>query len=78
MNFLWTTIAGIIGSIAALCAAVLWLRASIIKVPSDIDTIVEKLQQMSRWNAWAARAAAVAAFCGFLVAWLGQYPAILA
>jgi hypothetical protein len=56
--------AGIIGVLAALAAAGLWLRTSVIDVPNNIDTIVGELQRMGRWNAWAAFASFVAALCG--------------
>ena len=53
----------VVGSIAAIIAAGLWLYASLITVPNNIDTIVGELQRISRWNAYAAWAAVVAALC---------------
>jgi hypothetical protein len=47
----------IIGVVAALVTAGLWLRASVIDVPDNIDTIAGELRRMGRWNAWAAFAA---------------------
>jgi len=61
--------AGIIGVLAALAAAGLWLRASVIDVPNNIDTIVGELQRMGRWNASAAFASFVAALCGAYALW---------
>jgi hypothetical protein len=60
---------GIVGVIAALAAAGLWLRASVLKVPDNLDTIVGELQRMGRWNAWAAFASFVAALCGAYALW---------
>jgi hypothetical protein len=45
------------------------LRASLIDVPDNIDTIVGELQRMGRWNAWAAFAAFVAALCTAYALW---------
>jgi len=57
------TIVSGIGAAFAMAAAVLWLRASLLPVPDNIDTIVDELQRISRWNAWGAGAAVVAALC---------------
>jgi hypothetical protein len=62
-------IVGIIGVVAALAAAGLWLRASVIDVPDNIDTIVGELQRMGRWNAWAAFVSCIAALCGAYALW---------
>jgi hypothetical protein len=57
------SLVNVVGSIAAIIAAGLWLYASLITVPNNIDTIVGELQRISRWNAYAAWAAVVAALC---------------
>jgi hypothetical protein len=58
-----TSLVNVVGAIAALIAAGLWLYASLITVPDNIDTIMDELRRISRWNAYAAGAAAVAALC---------------
>ena len=64
------TIATPIGIAASLIAAVLWLWASLLKVPDNIDTFIPALQRISRLNAWAAFAASIAAACA-AITWLG-------
>lgn len=54
---------GIIGAASSFAAAILWLRASLMAVPDNIDTFIYELQRISRWNAYAAWAAVVAALC---------------
>lgn len=59
----------LVGGLASLVAAALWLWASLIKVPDNIDTFIGELQLIGRVNSWAAMAAVVAALCaayGFL------------
>jgi hypothetical protein len=51
------------GIMSSLAAAGLWLYASRIEVPDNIDTFIGELQRISRWNALAAVAAAIAALC---------------
>jgi hypothetical protein len=60
----------IIAAAAAFVAAVLWLNASLIDVPDNLDTIVGELQRMGWWNARAAFASFVAAFCGAYLLWV--------
>jgi hypothetical protein len=57
-------IVGIVGGSSSLAAALLWLYASFLEVPDNIDTIVGELRRISRWNAYAAMAAGIAGFCG--------------
>jgi hypothetical protein len=59
----------IIGVVAALAAAGLWLRASVIDVPDNIDTIAGEIQRVGRWNTWAAFASFVAALCSACALW---------
>lgn len=59
----------LLGVIFSLLAAGLWLWASLIKVPDNIDTIVGKLQRMGRVNAGAAGAAVIAATCAAYGFW---------
>jgi hypothetical protein len=54
---------GIVGGLSSLTAAGLWLYASILKVPDNIDTFIGELQRISRWNSYAAMAACIAASC---------------
>jgi hypothetical protein len=56
-------IVGLVGTIASLLAAALWLYSALIDVPNNIDTIVGELQRIARWNAYAAWAACVGALC---------------
>jgi hypothetical protein len=56
-------IVGIMGGLSSFAAAGLWLYASILKVPDNIDTFIGELQRISRWNAYAAMAACTAACC---------------
>ena len=51
------------GCFIGVLAAYWWLRASLVKVPDNIDTIVAALQRASRLNAYGAGAAVVAALC---------------
>ncbi len=67
-------IMGIAGALAALAAAVLWLRAASVEIPDNIDTIVGELQRAALWNSYASYAAVVAALCAtwaFTLASLG-------
>jgi hypothetical protein len=57
-------IVGVVGGLSSLAAAALWLYASFLTVPDNIDTFIGELQRISQWNAYAAMAAGVAAFCG--------------
>jgi hypothetical protein len=59
----------LIGLVASLTAAVLWLWGSLIEVPDDIDAIVGELQRIGQVNAWAAMAALVAAACAAYGFW---------
>jgi hypothetical protein len=59
----------LIGLVASLAAAVLWLWGSLIEVPDDIDTIVGELQRIGQVSAWAAMAALVAAECAAYGFW---------
>ena len=52
-----------LGILAMLAAALLWLWASSIDVPNNIDTIVGELQWAGRLNAYAAICAAVGSLC---------------
>ncbi len=52
-----------LGTVAGSLAAALWLWASLIPVPDNIDTFIGALQQASRLNAYGAGAAAVGALC---------------
>ena len=56
-------IVGMLGVLALIATAGLWLYASLIPVPDNIDTIVGELQRVSRWNSYGAWAAVVAALC---------------
>ena len=56
----------IVGGLSSLTAAILWLYASMLNAPDNIDTFIGELQQISRLNSYAALAAGVAAFCGVL------------
>ena len=56
-------VVGFLGGLSSLAAAVLWLYASLLKVPDNQDTFIGELQRISKWNACAAMAAAVAAIC---------------
>jgi hypothetical protein len=59
----------VVGIAASLLAAGLWLWASLITVPDNIDTIVAELQRIGRINAGAAFAAVVAALCAAFTFW---------
>ena len=52
-----------VGAVAGILAAALWLWASLVPVPDNIDTFISALQRASRLNAYGAAAAAVAALC---------------
>jgi hypothetical protein len=54
----------IVGCLSSLAAAGFWWYASILPVPDNIDTFIEGLQRISRWNSYAAMAAGLAALCG--------------
>lgn len=56
----------IVGAIASLVSAGLWLWASLIPVPDNIDTFIAELRRISEVNACAAMAAAIAALCAAL------------
>lgn len=60
-------IANAMGVDAVGVAAGLWLWASMIAVPDNIDTIVSELQRIGRLNASAAGAACIAAVCGVIL-----------
>jgi len=51
-----------IGVISSVVAAVLWFKASYIKVPDNQDTFIGELQRISRWNARAAQAFGIQPF----------------
>jgi hypothetical protein len=74
-----TTFVGVVGAVASLLAAALWFYASVLEVPDNIDTIVNELQRISRWNAAAAVAAGVGAVCAahaFVRSLLRSAPAV--
>jgi hypothetical protein len=48
-------------AIALLFAAAFWLRSALIKVPDNIDTIVDELRRIGHWNSLAALASCAAA-----------------
>ena len=52
-----------VGAVAGFLAAVLWLWASLVPVPDNMDTFIGALQWSSRLNASGAGAQAVAAVC---------------
>ena len=52
-----------LGAVAGLLAAALWLWASLVPVPDNIDTFIGALQRASRLNAYGGGAAAMAALC---------------
>jgi len=54
----------LIGIISSVVAAVLWLKASRIKVPDNKSAIIGELQQTSRFKARAAVATGIAFLCG--------------
>jgi hypothetical protein len=54
---------GVVGIASSLSAAALWLYASWLEVPDNLDTFILELQRISRWNSYAAIAAFVAAVC---------------
>ncbi|HEU4342024.1 MAG TPA: hypothetical protein VFU31_10670 [Candidatus Binatia bacterium] len=56
-------VVGGIGMAAAIVAAALWLYASLIAPPDNLDTFIGELQRIARLNAYAAWAAVVAALC---------------
>jgi hypothetical protein len=60
-------IIGGIGALSFVAAAVLWLWASLIKVPDNIDTFVSELQRISRVNAWAAFATMIGTVCATII-----------
>ncbi len=57
------TVVGAIGVLTSLTAGALWLRASLIEVPDNINTFISVLQRIGRLNAFGAWAACAAAFC---------------
>ena len=59
----------VVGIAASLLVAGLWLWASLIAVPDNIDTIVAELQRVGRISAGAAGAAMVAAMCAAYSFW---------
>ena len=61
-----TVVSGL-GVVASVLAASLWLWASLVPVPDNIDTFIGALQRASRLNAFGAGAAAVAAICAALL-----------
>jgi hypothetical protein len=59
---------GAAGVLTSLVAGALWLRASLIDVPDNLDTFIDVLQRIGRLNAygaWSACGAAVCAAYGF-------------
>jgi len=58
-----TTLVNVVGIAATVAAALLWLRASSVDVPDNMDTFIGELKRAARWNAWAAFAACIAAAC---------------
>ena len=54
---------GVIGVATSLSAGALWLRASLIVVPDNIDTFISVLQRIGRLNAYGAWFACAAALC---------------
>lgn len=56
-----------LGAVAGVLAAALWLWASLVPVPDNIDTFIGALQRASRLNAYGAGAAAVAAVCAAIL-----------
>ena len=57
------TVVGSLGFLMSLLAAGLWLCASLIKVPDNIDTFIGVLQRIGRLNAYGAGAACAASLC---------------
>jgi hypothetical protein len=51
------------GVISSVVAAVLWFKASRIKVPDNRDKLIGELQRISRCKARAAVATGIAALC---------------
>lgn len=62
-------VTALFGVTFSLLAAGLWLWASLLDVPDNLDTIVGELQRMGRINAGAAGAAVVAALCAAFGFW---------
>jgi hypothetical protein len=60
-------IIGGIGALTFVAAATLWLWASLIKVPDNIDVFVSELQRISRVNAWAAFATTIGSLCAAII-----------
>jgi hypothetical protein len=56
-------VVSIVGILASLAAAAIFLRASFIEVPNNIDTFVDELQRAGRWNSAGCFAAFLAALC---------------
>ncbi len=52
-----------LGAVAGVLAAALWLWASLVPIPDNIDAFIGALQRASRLNAYGAGAAAMAALC---------------
>ena len=48
-----------LGAGASILAAALWLWASLVLVPDNIDTFISALQRASRLNAYGASAGAI-------------------
>ncbi len=63
---IYAVVAGL-GAVDGVLAAALWLRASLVPVPDNIDTFMGALQRASRLNAFGAGAQAVAALCAALL-----------
>lgn len=57
---------GVVGIAAFTLSTVLWIRASRIDIPDNIDTIVNELKRAARWNAWAALSAGVGSACAVM------------
>jgi hypothetical protein len=56
-------IISVVGVLASLATAAIFLRASFIEVPNNIDTFIDELQRIGRWNSAGCFAAFVAALC---------------
>jgi hypothetical protein len=61
------TIVSGLGAIASAASAFWWLRASLVSVPANIDTIIKVLQQVSAMNAYAAGATGLGAICAVVL-----------
>jgi len=71
----------VVGGVAALCSAYLWLKASRVQVPSLLNdsprnggSFADALTMQSRLNARAAICAAIAALCWGLASMMQLFP----